>query len=253
MSGNFSRRTVFALIAVAIILSFAAVEHRWRVMRSERTRRSFRQLSMWLHDIGTPFADIECSDNKTPCISWRGHLVDWVVPKPTHLKRTESWSQPDNLLLGYWGPLTHLSNEAQGAPIVWRVVGEGTAFVARSDREFDSELKQRLRKSVVVFVETEKGDEHWMKPGDLSVEKLIEAQGTPMHNFVGGPSDGIAFHVGFSNGDVVRLRSSMPACEFAKLAQYKTAGVSYHNQIIAPYRCDLVAAELHEFSRLVPN
>ena len=131
------------------------------------------------------------------------------------------------------GPIGGVSLTATGAPVLWLVVGDGTIF----DRKAKGSLGPSFAPTVIL-VETENGIGHWMEPSDLSIQQLTLDPSRPMKELVGSPSCSGGFHAMFSNGDVVRLRSAIPAGEFAKLVVVANADTDRFEKIIAPYRLD---------------
>ncbi len=179
-------------------------------------------------------------------ISWRIEVYQsWVrlghiTAPPTNgnvsidYNRHKPWNDPSNLRLqglGFWLFAPHTRHQKTSTSGVYAtyykaIIGPGTAF----DAGTPPSLKQ-LPKDLILILQVEHSDTHWMEPGDLRIDQLAPSEETT-RLLLG--SDGYA--VLFADGEKWVLSSKTPISDLCKFFTLAGAKQFDRDQILGPYR-----------------
>jgi hypothetical protein len=148
--------------------------------------------------------------------------------------RHKPWNDPYNLRLeglGIWLFAPHTRHQKRSTKGVYAtyykaITGPGTAFHAGT-----SVSLRQLPKDLILILQVEHSDTHWMEPGDLRIDQLAPSEGTK-RLLLG--NDGYA--VLFADGKSWVLASKTPISDLCKFFTLAGANQFDRDELLAPYR-----------------
>lgn len=144
------------------------------------------------------------------------------------------WNAPDNLRLegvgfSLFAPyVRHQKTSARGiyATYYKAITGPGTAF----DTDKPPSLKG-LPADLILILQVQESDTHWMEPGDLRIDQLAPVEETRRLLLgIGG------YVVLFADGERWVLSCETPISELCKFFTIGEATESNREELLAPYR-----------------
>lgn len=200
---------VSPLLLVGIVLGSAVVQFRAAMSLTQR-KSCIRSVLSELRDYDQTYRRLPaaCEKNTTgDCmLSWRVAVLFYRggYPLPSRPSPENLWNSPENeRYLNLCAPGFCLPSSTD--TVLFAVTGKGAAFDMTAPRRL-----QDLHPSTIVVIENRDAGVHWMAPIEFSVDPLLGASGDARWSRLMASYGRVGFNVGFADGTVWQLSSSIP-------------------------------------------
>ena len=227
---NRNRIAIVTLIA-AVVVGFCAFFY-WKQFRAANLASRAERFEICLHELllaenrELPMLH-DINGQGIPTVSWRFRRLLEQMPVPRNgADFSKTWTDPVHSHFREMVPPFLCFSAIPNTSIV-AVSGKGTAFdVPRMKID-------KIPTDTILIVEVNQRRIHWMAPGDIDIDGLVEKVDSEAIRPSSDYSDG--FFVGFADGAVWRLRSAVPLELLFEFCRVSTAAEKSRDELLGKY------------------